>query len=68
MPRTKPDDVLNNNILGVAQEAHELVGDPLPKLSINRHVLAPPFASSKRTKGVGWVKEGRVRLGFVGYV
>jgi hypothetical protein len=68
MPRTKPDDVLDNDILGVAQEAHELVGDPLPKLSINRHALAPSFASSKQTKGVGWVREGRVRLRFVSYM
>lgn len=41
-PHTKPDDVLNDDALGVAQGAHELVGDPLPELPIGRHALAPP--------------------------
>lgn len=39
---TEPDDVLDDDALGVAQEGHELVRDPLPKLPIARHALTLP--------------------------
>jgi hypothetical protein len=44
---------LDNNVLRVAQEAHELVEDPLLELPIGRHALAYPFTSSNWMKGVG---------------
>ena len=45
---TEPDDVLDDDALGVSQEGHELIGDPLPELPVARHALPPSSASSNR--------------------